>query len=282
MNHDVTLPSDTRSPIFIGGQRRSGTTLMRVLLNRHPHIACGRESHFAGKLEPWHDPLAEEWSETVRRYGFGPEAVERAFAALADHLFTRYQLAEGKQRWAEKTPSNILRIDYLFRLFPQAQFIHVIRDPRDTFCSIRERAQTDRPAWNKYSSGYSARNWRAGILAGKRWRAYPDRYHEVRYEELVREPEATLRRVLAFLNEPWAPQILDPDADNSEARRLELKKRDRIFATSIGRWRTELNGAEVAEIESIAGELMVALGYELASSAGPDAPSLASTTGERG
>jgi hypothetical protein len=104
----------------------------------------------------------------------------------------------------------------------------------------------------------------------------------VRYEELVREPEATLRRVLAFLNEPWAPQILDPDADNSEARRLELKKRDRIFATSIGRWRTELNGAEVAEIESIAGELMVALGYELASSAGPDAPSLASTTGERG
>lgn len=282
MNRDVTLPSDTRCPIFIGGQRRSGTTLMRVLLNRHPHIVCGPESHFASRFERWHEQLADEWSETVRRYGFGPEAVDRAFAAIADNLFTRYQLAEGKRRWAEKTPANILRIDYLFRLFPRAQFVHVIRDPRDTYCSIRHKAHTSKPGWVRFTPPYAARDWRAGILAGERWRPYPDRYHEVRYEELVREPEATLRRVLAFLNEPWDPRILDPDADNSAARHPELKKRDRIFATSIGRWRTELNGAEVAEIESIAGELMVALGYKRASSAGPDAPSLASSTGERG
>jgi hypothetical protein len=281
MNHDMTLPADTRSPIFIGGQRRSGTTLTRVLLNRHPHIACGRESHFASRFERWHEQLAEEWSKTVRRYGFGPEAVDRAVAAIADNLFTRYQLAEGKQRWAEKTPSNILRIDFLFRLFPHAQFIHVIRDPRDTYCSIRHKVHTSKPGWGRFTPPHAARDWRAGILAGERWRAYPDRYHEVRYEDLVREPEATMRRLLAFLNEPWDLRVLDPDADNSEARRPELKKRDRIFATSIGRWRTELNGAEVAAIESIAGELMVALGYQLASSAGPDAPILASTAAER-
>jgi hypothetical protein len=263
MSYEVTLPSDTRSPIFIGGQRRSGTTLLRIMLDRHPHIACGRESHFAGKLITWHDRLAEEWSETVRRYGCGPEAVDRAFAALADNLFTRYQLAAGKQRWAEKTPSNILRIDYLFRLFPHAQFVHMIRDPRDTYCSIRERAQADRPAWNKYTSEYCARNWRAGILAGERWRPYPDRYHEVRYEELVREPEATMQRVLRFLNEPWDPRVLGEDEKQSETRRAE-GQHGPIFTTSIGRWQTELNSGEVAEIESIAGELMIELGYPVA------------------
>jgi hypothetical protein len=251
---------------------------MRVLLNRHPHIACGPESHFASRFERWYEQLADEWSETVRRYGFGPEAVDRAFAALADNLFTRYQLAEGKRRWADRTPANILRIDYLFRLFPRAQFVHVIRDPRDTYCSIRHKVHTSKPDWVRFTPPYAARDWRAGILAGERWRPYPDRYHEVRYEDLVREPEATLRRVLAFLNESWAAQILDPDADNGEARYLASGP---IVTTSIGRWRTELNGAEVAEIESIAGELMVELGYELASSAGPDAPCLASTTGER-
>ena len=98
------------------------------------------------------------------------------------------------------------------------------------------------------------------------------------YEELVREPEATLRRALAFLNEPWAPQILDPEADNGEAG---YPASGPVVTTSIGRWRRELNGAEVAEIEAIAGELMVELGYEFASSAGPDAPCLASTTRER-
>jgi hypothetical protein len=263
MSYDVPLPSGTRSPIFIGGQRRSGTTLFRIMLDRHPHIACGHESHFAGKLEPWHEHLAEEWSETVRRYGFGPEAIDRAFAALADNLFTRYQISQGKLRWADKTPANIRRIDYLFRLCPHAQFVHLIRDPRDSYCSIRQKAQIDRPAWAKFTPEYSARDWRTGILAGKRWRTATDRYLEVRYEELVRAPEATMQRVLRFLNEPWDPRVLGEDEKQRETRRAE-GQHGPIFTTSIGRWQTELNSSEVAEIESVAGEFMIELGYPVA------------------
>src|SRR5438552_3083662 len=118
MPPDVTLPSDTRSPLFIGGQRRSGTTLLRVLLNRHSRIACGPESTFPQDTEfiAWHERLADEWSERARAHGLGREVIDQSVAALIDNLFTRYQEHEGKLRWAEKTPTNIRRIDYLFRL----------------------------------------------------------------------------------------------------------------------------------------------------------------------
>ncbi len=260
MTGDVLLPPDTRSPVFIGGQRRSGTTLLRIMLNRHPRIACGRESHFAKHLLNWHDRLADEWSDTIRRYGFGAEAVDGAFAALVDDVFTGVQLAQGKQRWAEKTPANIINIDYLFRLFPNAQFVHMIRDPRDTYRSIRDRSQGDRPNWARFTATEAARDWRAAVEAGMRWRQATDRYLEVRYEDLAREPEQTMRRVLEFLNEPWDARVLAIDANGAVAK----PQHGPVFATSIARWRTGLSEVEVASIQSVAGELMVELGYELA------------------
>lgn len=256
-------PLEARSPIFIGGQRRSGTSLFRVLLNRHPHIACGPESKFVqGSFVDWHERLLDQWADFIDTYGLSAHDVDSGIAALVDTLFTRYQLREGKIRWAEKSPGNILAIDYLFRLFPRAQFIHVIRDPRDTYCSIRDRARRDRPDWEKFHPSRAARDWRAAILAGIPWRARPDRYLEVRYEELVREPESSLRRVMTFLNEAWDPRLLDPDADNSEARGDRQVRRGPIITTSIGRWRSELSGTEVKKIERVAGELMAELGYD--------------------
>jgi hypothetical protein len=154
----ASLASDTRSPIFIGGQRRSGTSLLRVCLNRHPHIACGPESKLIQpELMEWHDRLEEEW---------GPR--------------------------------------------------------RDAFCSIRERTRRDRPEWAKFTASRSAKDWRKAIRAGKSWRDSPDCYRELRYEDLVREPETTLRRVLDFLHEPWDAAVLHPNADIEEARRRSL------------------------------------------------------------
>jgi hypothetical protein len=265
------LPSDTRSPIFIGGQPRSGTTLVRVLLNRHSNIACGPESKFAQhpSFVSWHDQFAAQWSEQFARYGLGSQEVDRAVAALVDNLFTRYQVREGKQRWAEKTPTNILRIDYLFRLFPHAQFIHIIRDPRDTYCSIRERARKGKHKWDKKTPRRSAQEWRDTILAGMPWRAVPERYQEVRYEHLARSPEPVLRDLMRFLGEPWDPRMLDPEADNAEVRSARARlQRGPVFTTSIGRWHTDLKPDEIADIEDVAGDLMVDLGYTLHTGSG--------------
>jgi hypothetical protein len=266
--HDP-LASDTRSPIFIGGQRRSGTSLFRVLLNRHPHIACGPESKFVQDpaLAAWHDRLSDEWRGRVERWGFGQAAIDRAMAALIDNIFTRYQLAQGKLRWAEKTPANIQRIDYLFRLFPHAQFLHVVRDPRDTYCSIRERSRRDKPEWAKFSPKRTARDWCHAIHAGKRWSSDAERYMQIRYEDLAREPEATLRDVLAFLGEPWDARMLDPEADNDEAHNDPQVQHGPVHSSSVGRWRSLLSECELREIQRLAGDLMVEIGYGLAPTA---------------
>jgi hypothetical protein len=254
------------APIFIGGQRRSGTSLMRVLLNRHPNIACGPESKFVQdpRFREWHERLAAEWCEPVRQGEGGAEAIDRAMAALVNRLFTTYRERQGKGRWAEKTPTNIQRIDYLFRLFPDAQFVHVIRDPRDSFCSIRERMGRDKPEWAKFTPKRTARDWVNTIEAGERRRSETARYIEVRYEDLVVDPENALRRVLEFLGESWDECVLDPRSDNQEARTDRQVRAEAIVPSSVGRWRSELNGAEVARIERVAGQLMRRLGYELA------------------
>lgn len=260
----VWLPSDMRSPIFIGGQRRSGTSLFRVLLNRHPRIAAGPESKFVQdpSFMAWNDCIVDAWPRWLEGYAFGPAEVDLAVAALVDNIFTRYQLIQGKARWAEKTPKNILRIDYLFRLFPHAQFIHIIRDPRDTYCSIRQRMLLDKAEWIKFRPRRAARDWRASILAGKRWHSNPDRYLEVHYEKLVADPEQVMRRVLTFLGEPWDPRVLDSSSDNQEATGDPQVRQGAIDMTSVGRWREELDLDEISSIQRVAGELMVELGYQ--------------------
>jgi hypothetical protein len=266
MIDDIVFATDFRSPIFIGGQRRSGTSLFRVLLNRHRHIACGPEAVFPQdpSFAVWHNLLAREWGERLESYGLSSNALDGAVATLIDTLFTRYQIAEGKKRWAEKTPGNIMRIEYLSRLFPKAQFIHIIRDPRDVYCSIRERAQRDKPEWVKFTPRRAAIDWCAFVVTGKRWRTETERYAEVRYEDLASDPEQVMRRSLEFLGEPWDPSILDPARDTIEARKDQEVRNDRVVSSSIGRWRTDLQADEIRRIQSVAGPLMTELGYELA------------------
>lgn len=258
MNHmDPPLypPPVAHSPIFIGGQHRSGTNLMRRLLARHPHIACGPESNlFRGnELARIHAYLRTEWAAGLDpRYKFDPTAVDRAFAALIDAVITPYCRKRKKRRWAEKTPKNIIFIETLFTLFPAAQFIHLVRDPRDVYCSVRAKAAGTTPRWAAITAECTATDWCRRIGYGIPWRERTDRYLEVRYEELVAQPEATMRSVLAFLGEPWSPGVLEGMT---------------IFTTSVGRWHAELSATEIGDIEAVAGETMSAMGYPLAAAA---------------
>ncbi len=248
----LSLPPEGYSPIFVGGLHRSGTTLMRLLLDSHPHIACGPESDLFqdNRLERLYTDLRTIWPTILSpHYEFAPHTVDQAMAGLMHSIFMPYSQKQGKPRWAEKTPKNILVIDTLFAWFPAAQFIHMIRDPRDAFCSVREKAaKNKKPRWAAMTPERTATSWCRRINCGLAWRERPDRYREVRYEELVTRPEATVRSVLAFLGEPWAASMLEHNP---------------IFSTSVGRWRSELSAAEVAEIEAVAGGTMRALGYPL-------------------
>lgn len=274
---EVLLPSDARSPIFIGGYHRSGTTLMRVMLHRHPHIACGPESQLldrTGFLE-FHRFLEETWIPQLQLYGFGVGELDRAIAAFLDNFFTRYQLQRGKQRWAEKTPKNILRIDYLFRLFPQAQFIHMVRDPRDVYCSVRQKACSTTPRWSRFTAEETAQDWVKRVRQGLAWRDDP-RCLEVRYEDLVCDPVTTMRAVLAFLQEPWDDSILEPN-DHDDVLSHQSNADRRVFTSSVGRWQRDLPVEDVEQIESIAGSTMRCVGYDTSRAKVHTTPQIEST-----
>jgi hypothetical protein len=254
MSHDnlaLSPPQAAYSPIFIGGQHRSGTTLMRRLIDRHSHIACGPESNLLrdNELLRIRDYLRTKWAPGLDpRYKVDPATVDRVLAGLIEAVVVPYCRTQHKQRWAEKTPKNIYFIDTLFALFPTAQFIHMIRDPRDVYCSVREKAARTTPRWASITPAKSASDWCRRISCGLSWRERPDRYREVRYEELVTQPEAVMRSLLTFLGEPWSPSVLEGE---------------QIFSTSVGRWRVDLTAAEIGEIEAVAGDVMVDLGYPL-------------------
>lgn len=244
------------APIVIGGCGSSGTTLLRRMLNRHPVVSCGPESTVF--LERVTGP-----AELAARMGFPPseiEAWQRDSRSQAEFI-ERFQAAclarSGKSVWADKTPENIRRVDFVWRHFPRARFVHMIRDGRDVACSLR------RQSWMKLadrgSSDVTARcatYWVERVSIRSTFANDP-RYTELRYEDLVRNPEGTLRSLLDTLGLDWSERMLLPDEDERG-----IAAAGPAFTSSVGRWRKELSNSEIATVKSIAGPLLVELGYE--------------------
>jgi Sulfotransferase family len=249
------------SPIFIGGQRRSGTTLMWARLNRHPNIVSLPECHFFQHVDfrSFFKTLRSDYRDVFARLGVRKSEMDQAVASFVDTLFIPRRVEAGAQRWLEKSPENIRRIDYLFRLFPDAQFVHMIRDPRDTLASMKEQAASYKPYWKKFTAEVTGPEWVQCIESGEQWRNRPSSYIEIQYERFVEEPEAVLRQVLSFLGEDWVPAVLD--ASSGAGQEKEGNEHKPVFRTSVGRWVEGLTPEEVTCVQSVAGEMMAEFGY---------------------
>jgi hypothetical protein len=258
--------------IVIGGCPRSGTTLLRRLLDEHPSIVCGPETSalLPVKLSAAELAAACELPEAEVSAMLRGSGSQGAFVAA---LFDRVARRRGKRRWAEKTPLNVRHLDWIFRHFPNARFIHVIRDGRDVVCSLRghpSRRFVD-GAWvsvpQRRSVSSCIGQWLELTGRGMGWRGDP-RYMEVRYEDLVGAPEATMRRVMDFVGEPfeesWLAARLEAQATDGAAPRPNAA--GVITAGSIGRWRRDLKPAEIELIRQRATDRLVELGY----AEGPD------------
>lgn len=234
---------------------------MRVMLHRHPHIACGPESQLLEQtgFMQFHQYMSTTWAPSLELFGLDGRDLDGAMAAFMDDFLSRYAAQRGKKRWGEKTPKNILRIDYLFRLFPNARFIHMIRDPRDVHCSVKEKAQTTTARWSDITADATARGWVKSIGRGIPWRDDFQRYLEVRYEDLTRDAAGVMRCVLEFLDEPWSDAVLKARAANPLFARGNVNQQ--VFTTSVERWRQDLSNNEIDAIEAIAGPHMQELGY---------------------
>ena len=253
---------DSRCLVVIGGASRSGTTLLRSILGRHPLIASGPETTVLLRRVSSPDDLG-------KRLGWQPAAIlrwQRESRSQAEFIrrFQRAVLARsGKAIWAEKTPRNVGRFGFVRRRLRRAKLVHVIRDGRDTVCSLRRKpfARLDRAPWDSAAAARRcAVQWRTSVKAGLRFRGDPA-YHELRYEDLVRDPEPTLRALVDFLGVPWTDRLLDAaPADGGDPD--EMAASGDIFRSSLGRWRRDLSAADRAALRPLIGPLLVKLGYE--------------------
>ena len=286
---------------FIVGVPRSGTTMLRLMLDAHPDLAIPPETYFVTNLIEAADGGAgpDQLANVLvghRRWGdLGIEEAElrRRLAAIGKPgggdavrvAFGLYAEGRGKPRWGDKTPAYLTNIAEIGRALPEARFIHLIRDGRDVALSVLRMPEADRPMRNPDTVGLVATRWSRRIERARRQAEGLDRYLEVRFEDLVTEPEGVLRPVCEFVELDYRPELLDYHSGAGE--RLEeinrdLAGRDDLPAQTaagrtephaltseppkpdrIGAWREEMSSDQIAEFEAEGGEMLRELGYEL-------------------
>ena len=258
------------SPIFIGGAGRSGTTLIRVILDSHPNITCGPELKVTPMLaELWHG-FQTAHLPPLREYLLTPADINRIFERMILSLMEKYRDSSGKPRLAEKSPNNVFFFQHLSHIFPESPLIHVIRDGRDVVCSLLTMnwidPKTGQPIEYTRDARKAAQYWASAVLAGRKTgqnEAIRPRYMELRYEDIVARPEPTLKGLFAFLDEPWDPVVLDfHDQRRNLAGESSADQVSRpLYTASVGRWEKNLDEAGRQAVKEVAGDLLIELGY---------------------
>jgi hypothetical protein len=257
------------------------------MLDHHPRLAVANDTHFiprAIKDEPERiDPLLTTAQvESVlgykrfRRLQLPESAVREAAASARTYgefvttLYTEYGRLRGKPLAGEKTPDYVRSLPRLYALFPWARTIHTIRDGRSVALSVLEWAQDGKKLsklalWQEEPLAVCALWWSALVRAGRQDDSElgQERYREVRYETLVAQPEATLRELTAFLELPFAPEMLSyHEGRVRNEPGLSVKHAWLPPIQGLRDWRTEMGRRDVELFEALAGDLLAELGYE--------------------
>ena len=286
-------------PIIVGAPR-SGTTLLRFMLDSHPDMAIPPETGFlsiADRLKGSGDALRRDFFEAVTT--FPPDAPgwndfglpdDEFWATLLDidpfsvadgyrAFYRTYAARFGKGRWGDKTPMYCLHMSSIEAVLPEARFVHIIRDGRDVALSLREM-------W--FSPGHSmeaqADHWRSCVSTARQQGAACQHYMEVRFEELIEHTEGVLRSLCEFIDLPYSPEMLayhlrtpgrleehrdrrrtDGSVLVSHAARLRQQAAVTLppQASRIDTWKQRMSGDERHRFEAIAGPLLLELGYEV-------------------
>jgi hypothetical protein len=182
------------------------------MLDSHPRISCGEETHFLRDLEAI---VGRHWP-LVSTYGLERDWWLDQLRSLYSGFQSEVLVRAGKERWAEKDPTYTLHLGFLEELFPDAVYVHLLRDGHDVVASFRDR-------WGYRSAARAARGeWARYVQAARALERRLDgsRFLEIRYEALVGDPESEGRRLFTFLGEAWQPEVLDFDpAEHTATRR---------------------------------------------------------------
>ena len=274
-----------KPPFFIVGCPRSGTTLLQTLLDSHPNIAIPPESHLfarfsrvlghygnlrvASNLKVFvsdllNDECIKPWGLDVSVQMFCERLQEYTVRGVISHLFELFAEREGKKRWGDKTPQHGLFVKEIGRVFPEAKFIHVIRDGRDV-------AQSLGKLWFGSKSIYGlAHQWKEYLQSFQDFKKSLNErdFVELRYEDLVRRPQLEVERILKFLGESSLP--VATDVPNSKRKEFYINQAPHhrtlaqpISERKVGAFKKVFTQREIEIFEAIAQDMLKAYGYSL-------------------
>lgn len=273
--------SDNDPFVFIVGRGRSGTTLLRAMLTSHTELAIPNETHFIVPLSRDRrlfegDRLCIEAFLTRIERVPGYQHMEldhdhvksvfhtcapSSYPAAVRLLFKIYAESVNKSRYGDKTPIHVLHVEYLARMFPGARFIHVIRDGRDVVLSNLDLA------WGPGSVWEGAVYWKKFVNEGRRAgaRLGPQRYRELRYEDLIDDPERNVRNLCDFVELEYESSMLHyferadsiSGAKDSHHQNLALPP-----TKGLRDWRVQMEAKDVELFAVLAGDLLSEMGYE--------------------
>lgn len=269
------------SPIFIVGCPRSGTSLLRALLRSHPNLAFPpRESHFIPKLfGAYGDPRTERqacklaaiilnlhwirsWDLSLQPSSF---AHCRSYGQIVSGIFQAWARKENKPRWGDKTPEYVTEIPTLLEVFPSCKIIHIFRDGRDVALSWL------RAPFGPENVFTAATTWKHLVSTGHRHGATlpAETYLRIRYETLLTHPKETMKRICAFLGEPFTDEVLKPEFLERNMYPVIFGKpvplmvsKTEIVRSNLAKWKEAMSSSDRILFESVAGDLLTSLGYQ--------------------
>jgi len=283
-------------PVIVGAPR-SGTTMLRLMLDAHPDLAVPPETGFLSELAAMrsegqalragalqaitsYPPDAPAWAD----FGLGADDLAESFAAIepftatsaARAFYRLYAARFGKKRWGDKTPSYCFHMAAISNLLPEARFVHLVRDGRDVALSLRD-------VWFRPGNGMDdlAADWIAHVEAAEDV-SIDARRLRVHYEELVMHPGRVLRRICEFIELPFHEDMLlfhertphrlgehaarvwlDGSFHVSREQRLHQQRQTFLPPTAarVQAWRRDMAPDDILRFGAIAGPLLHRLGY---------------------
>ena len=260
---------------FIVGVQRSGTTLLSVLLGKHPEVFMEQRSigfRIVTCFRNLYDLLPFNMQVDKNKFlqWLIKNDAKGRLADLIDHenvgqYKTVQDLIEGsiskklkendKQIWGDKSPNLQHFMSDLVLLMPHVKFLHIIRDGRANAYSMSKRSYKNLEL--------SAQIWMDGNSEGLVNQSIlgADNYKILKYEDLLNQPEKELKSVCAFLNLSYAPEMLDLSNDQIEEEKKYVKSY--FDRSKIDKWKEQLQGNDLRKVEKIQGPLLERMGYEL-------------------
>ncbi len=280
------------APIFIVGAPRSGTTLLQYMLRSHPDISLPTgESHFfipllrhekefgdlrqlentRRVLERMYEQSADFLDTDLHGIDFNIDQLSHtlhkrqcsSMAQLIAGLFELNATGENARRWGDKTPYYVLHMKRLLEQFPGAQFIHLIRDGRDCALSMFQREHDFRV----YNTFFAAKYWEIYIERGQQIgrEIGSGNYYEIRYEDLLENPNFIMKGVCEFLNEEYSDSLVN-FKKSGEAGKTPLLQQP-IQKQNQEKWRTKMKPAQIKIFERAVANTLRNCNYPLTTNA---------------